>query len=693
MKPWKAAMLALFAVAGARAATISADDSYLWLEEVESDRALTWVRERNDISRKELEASPAFDALYQRLLQIYNSEARIPSVEQLGGWVYNFWRDAAQPRGIWRRTTREEYRKAAPAWETVLDLDRLAADENENWVWKGATCLYPRYERCLLKLSRGGADAHVVREFDIPRRRFVDDGFQLAEAKHDIVWRNADSVLVASDFGPGSLTESGYPRIVKQWTRGTPINAAQILYAGDAGDVGVDALVYNEPDRQREILRRAISFFSFEYVLRVGDHLARLDVPQDAELELFQDHLLLHLRSPWRITGHTYANGSLIAIPLVDFIEGQRGFEVLFAPTPQITLDSYSRTRNGLLLNLLDSVRGRVLALRYSDGRWQRIPIAVPELAEVQAEGIDPDHSDDYFLTVEDFLNPTRLLEGSIGRTDQELLKQLPAYFDTTGLVVEQRQARSRDGTAVPYFQVSRRKLDADGSHPTLLYGYGGFQISLTPGYQAATGAAWLEQGGVYVVANIRGGGEFGPAWHQAALREHRQRAFDDFIAVAEDLIARRITSPKHLGISGGSNGGLLVGAVMTQRPELFGAVVCRVPLLDMRRYHRLLAGASWMSEYGNPDLPADWAYLSKYSPYQNLHKDRDYPRVFLSTSTRDDRVHPGHARKFAARLLEQGHDTLYYENIEGGHGGAANLQQHAYMDALAYAFLLKQLR
>ncbi len=670
------------------------DDPHQWLETVDSQAALDWVRARNAAAAEALQSEPGFAAHQRRLRSIFDSDERIPEVEQLGDRVYNFWRDAEHPRGVWRRTTRSEYRKAAPDWETVLDLDALAAEEDRNWVWKGAQCLYPEYRRCLLRLSRGGADAHVVREFDTVTRRFVDDGFVLAEAKHGVAWRDADSLLVATDTGADSLTESGYPRVVLQWRRGTPIDAARVLYEGRSSDVAVDISVYHAPDHRHELIRRAITFFRYQYFLRAGEHLARLAVPEDADVELFDEQMLLHLRSDWHITGEHYPAGSLLAMPLVAFIEGRRRFDVLFEPGTGITLDRYERTRHTLLLNLLDRVRGRVAVLRLQDGRWQRRDLEVPDLARVHATAIDPDRSDDFFLTVEDYLRPTELYEYRDGQDGGRVIKRLPHYFSAAGLRIDQHQARSRDGTRVPYFVVGPADAASDNvPRPTLLYGYGGFEIALTPGYQPATGAAWLEPGGVYVVANIRGGGEFGPQWHQAALREKRQNAYDDFIAVAEDLIRRGITTPQQLGIVGGSNGGLLVGVAMTQRPELFGAVVCRVPLLDMRRYHRLLAGASWMSEYGDPDDPLDWAYLSRYSPYQNLHADREYPPILLMTSTRDDRVHPAHARKFAARLQAQDHEVLYYENIEGGHGGAANNAQRAYMDTLAYAFLWKRLR
>ena len=682
----------LICVCSAALAQGAPEDPYLWLEDVEGQKALDWVRAQNAVSQKELEAFPQFQATFDRLLAIYDSDARIPEVELRDGWLYNFWRDAKHGRGVWRRTTQEQFSRPAPVWETILDLDALAASEKENWVWKGAHCLYPDYRRCLLKLSRGGADAHVVREFDVGERAFVVGGFTLPEAKHEIAWRTRDQLLVATETGPDSLTTSGYPRIVREWKRGTPVSAAPALYEGQGNDVAVGFAVYHAPGHAREIIQRAITFFEYAYFLRSGDHLAPLPVPADADLDLLQDQLILRLRSTWTVTGHSYAAGSLIAMPLVAFIEGRRNFEVLFEPSPQVSLDSYSRLKNGLLLNQLDRVRGRVTALRYQRGRWTRRAVAVPESGQAEARALNAEESDQYLLHVQSFTTPPRVLDGVLGRDAHRLLKQQPAFFDARELEITQHEAVSRDGTRVPYFEVGRSDRNADGRQPTLLYAYGGFEVSLTPGYYPAVGAAWLERGGTYVLANIRGGGEFGPAWHQSATGENRQRAYDDFAAVAQDLVKRGLTSPKHLGIQGGSNGGLLVGVAMTQRPDLYGAVVCQVPLLDMRRYHRLLAGASWMSEYGDPDDPAQWAFLSRYSPYQNTRPGTRYPRVLLTTSTRDDRVHPGHARKMTARLLEYGQPVLYYENIEGGHGGSANNRQKAYMGALAYSFLWRQL-
>ena len=595
-------------------------------------------------------------------------------------------------RGLWRRTTLSEYRKESPAWETVLDLDALAAAEKENWVWKGSIWLRPDNARCLLNLSRGGGDAVVVREFDVPSKSFVADGFYLPEGKTNVAWRSRESVYVGTDFGPGSKTDSGYARIVKEWRRGTPLAAARTVFEGATTDVSMSARVSDRFGFHREFIRRAITFYSGETHLRVGEKFVKLDLPVDALVDTFKEFITIILRSPWAVGGRTYAAGALLAAPWDTFLAGDRNFDVLFAPAPRTSLVGVTTTREHLILTELDNVRSRLSLLTRAGSTWQRTPLPVPEFGTVSVSSIDED-SDDYFLNVTGFLTPSSLYLGTIGQEKRELLKQLPAFFNSDGLAVSQHEAVSPDGTRVPYFQVSRTGLKLDGSHPTLLYGYGGFEISMTPAYSAGSGAAWLERGGVYVLANIRGGGEFGPLWHQAALKENRQRAYDDFIAIGEDLIKRRVTSTPHLGVMGGSNGGLLVGVMLTQRPDLFGAVVCQVPLLDMQRYSQLLAGASWMGEYGNPAVPAEWSYISRYSPYHNVRPGVIYPRVLFTTSTRDDRVHPGHARKMAAKLEAQKANFRYYENIEGGHGGAANNQQSAYMNALAYTFLLKQLR
>ncbi len=680
------------ALAGEADKAPAPEDRYLWLEEVGGEKPLAWARARNAESARVL-ATPEEAALEKRLLGILDSKERIPAVQKLGPWYYNFWRDAANPRGLWRRTTLAEYKKAEPAWETVIDVDALGAAEKENWVWHGAECLKPDYRLCLVSLSRGGADADVVREFDLETRTFVKGGFFLPEAKQNAVWVDRDSLFVGTDFGPGSLTSSGYPRIAKLWKRGTPLEKAETIYEGKPEDVWGYALHDDTKGFERDFVLRGITFFTSEVFLRRDGRLVKIDKPDSANASFHRELLLLELREDWTVGGRTHPAGALLSAELEAFLRGERRFDVLFEPGERRSLQAYSPTLHYVLVNELDNVRNRIYVLARKDGRWTRelLP-GMPEFGTVSATAVDDEESDDYFMTVADYLTPTSLSLGSVGGGPAQKLKQLPAFFDAKGLVVSQHETASKDGTRIPYFQVSRQTLALDGRNPTLLYGYGGFEISMLPGYSAGVGAAWLEKGGVYVVANIRGGGEFGPKWHQAALKANRHKAYEDFIAVGEDLVRRKVTSTPHLGIQGGSNGGLLMGNMLTMRPDLWGAVVCQVPLLDMRRYHTLLAGASWMEEYGNPDDPKQWAFLQGYSPYHQLKPGVKYPPTLFTTSTRDDRVHPGHARKMMAKMSDMKQDVLYYENIEGGHGGAANNQQAAHMSALAYTFLWQKL-
>jgi prolyl oligopeptidase len=670
----------------------ASEDPYSWLEDVTGERALGWVREQNAVSTKELESSPAFEPIRKRLLSILDSKERIPYVSKHGEYYYNFWRDEKNPRGLWRRTSLAEFKKAEPTWEIALDLDKLSSAENENWVWKGYDVLYPTYDRCLVFLSRGGADADVVREFDLKSKEFIKTGFFLPEAKSEVAWRDRDTLYVGTDFGPGSLTSSGYPRVVKEWKRGSPLAEAKTVFEGKTEDVAVSASVDHDHGHTYEFIRRGVTFFTSDEYVRRGDQWVRIEKPADASVGTFKDQIILRLRTDWTVGGKTYPAGALLATGFENYLKGDRNLEMLFTPADRKSLAATTATKNFLIVNELDNVRNRLYVLQHRNNRWTRTPFPAPDFGSVGVNGIDPDKSDDYFMTLTDFLTPSSLYYGTVEKTACEKLKSLPAFFDAAGLEISQHEAVSKDGTKVPYFQVSRKGTELNGKNPTLLYGYGGFEIPMLPVYNAGVGSAWLERGGVYVLANIRGGGEFGPKWHEAARKDNRQRAYDDFIAVAEDLQARKLTSAEHLGIQGGSNGGLLMGVMLTERPDLFKAVVCQVPLLDMRRFSKLLAGASWMDEYGNPDKPEEWAYISKYSPYQNVKAGQKYPRVLFTTSTRDDRVHPGHARKMVARMKEQGHDVLYYENIEGGHGGAANNKQSAFMSALAYTFLLQEL-
>jgi prolyl oligopeptidase len=686
----------LFAMPHPRAADVSdtPPDPYLWLEDVTGDKQLNWVRERNAECTTALAETEAFTNLEARLLAILDSQERIPMVSKKGDHFYNFWRDAANPKGLWRRTTLEEYRKPEPAWETVLDLDALAAAEGENWVWHGATVLEPEGRLCLVSLSRGGADADVVREFDLTAKAFVADGFTLPEAKSRVAWRDENSLFVATDFGPGSVTTSGYPRTVREWRRGTPLAEAPLVFEGEADDMSVTGFRDLTPGFERDFFLRQKTFYTSDFFLRREGRLVKIEKPYDANAAIHREWLLLELRSDWDIAGRTYRAGSLLAADFEQFLAGDRTFHMLFEPTERTSLAAFSTTRNHVLITTLDNVRNRLFALSFRDGDWQREPLSgVPDIGTASVIPVDDLESDDVFLVTATALQPSTLFLGRAGTDDIEKLKQSPAFFAADGLAVSQHEATSKDGTRIPYFQIGPRDLPLDGSTPTILYGYGGFEIPLLPGYSPTAGAAWLEQGHVYVIANIRGGGEFGPRWHQAALKEKRPRAYEDFIAVAEDLVRRKVTSPKHLGAKGGSNGGLLVGNMYAMRPDLFGAIVCQVPLLDMRRFHMLLAGASWMGEYGNPDRPEEWTFIRGFSPYHNIDRAQPYPSLLITTSTRDDRVHPGHARKMTALLKEQGKDVLHYENIEGGHGGAADNRQRAFMDALSWTFLGRQLR
>jgi prolyl oligopeptidase len=667
------------------------EDPYLWLEDVDSEQALDWVRGENAKTQAALANSPEFTSLRDALRAILDSTARIPDITKRGGHYYNFWRDQSNPAGLWRRTTPDEYRKADPDWEILIDLDALNRAENANWVWHGADCLKPDHARCLIALSRGGADADETREFDLAGKQWLTGGFYRPEAKGALTWKDIDAVYAYTDFGPGSMTTSGYPRIAKLWRRGQPLASADTVYEGTPDDMYIAAFRDHSTGFTRDFVSRTIAFYNDElYLLGTGGGLAKIDVPNSAQKSVHRRHLLLELREPWTVAGNTYPAGALIAADFDAFMAGARDFSVLFRPDGTTALAGHCWTRNYLLLNVLDDVKNRISVLDPANGWRAELLSGAPAFGTLSVSALDDEESDDYLLTVTDYLTPTALMLGRIGQPP-EILKQLPDFFDASRHEISQRFALSKDGTRVPYFMVSQKGMRSDGKNPTLLYGYGGFEISLTPAYSATVGRAWLSQGGVFAVANIRGGGEYGPRWHQAALKDKRPRAYEDFAAVAEDLIARNITSPKHLGIQGGSNGGLLVGNMAVLYPQLFGAVVCQVPLLDMKRYHKLLAGASWMAEYGDPDSD-DWRFIQTFSPYQNVKEHGDYPPVLFTTSTRDDRVHPGHARKMMARMAGQGHRVWYYENIEGGHGGAANNEQTAFMSALAYTFLKRNL-
>ena len=669
------------------------EDPYLWLEEVESDRALHWVESHNRVAIDELTHTPLYQDIYQGLLEIYDSTDKIPSVVKYGEFYYNFWQDADHVRGIWRRCSPESYATTHPDWETVLDIDALSQAEGVSWVWKGASVLDLTNDQAMIYLSDGGKDAVTLREFSLIRKQFVEDGFYVPESRNYAQWIDADTLMLGTASEPDAATDSGYPLMTRRWARGTAIKDAPILFTGEKSDVSVSGGVTDSLSGRKQYVRKSRTFFERDfYLIGPNDSLTLIPVPAKANIDFFHDQLLIELREDWVVDATTFPSGSLLAINFDAFMAGDRAFKWLFTPEPRVSLAGFTGTRNHVVLSTLNNVNGRVSAWRFDEGKWESVAIETPLIGDVSVRAVDSDHSDEIFLTTTNFLVPSTLYRETIGGADRVALKQTPSYFDSSGLVMSQHEAIAPDGTAVPYFQVASNDLVLDGTNPTLLYGYGGFQVSMTPVYAATWGRSWMARGGVFILANIRGGGEFGPTWHQAALKGQRQVSWNDFIAIGEDLVARKVTSPSHLGIMGGSQGGLLMGVMYTQRPDLWGAVVCQVPLLDMLRYHRLLAGASWMGEYGNPDIPAERAFIEAYSPYQNISREKKHPRILFVTSTHDDRVHPGHARKMAARIEEFGHDFLYWENTEGGHGGAANNTERAQLFALGYTFLWQEL-
>lgn len=687
-------LAALLVFTSVGVAMAQSEDKNQWLEDVGGEKALDWVKAQNKVTRSKLDNDAGFIQLKADLQVVLDSKDRIPGIQKIGNAVYNFWTDAEHPRGVWRKTSMTEYRKAQPQWETVLDIDALAKEENENWVYKGSSCREPEADLCLVRLSRGGADAVTLREFNLAKKSFVKNGFSLPEAKMNVAWRDKDTLFVGTDFGPGSMTDSGYSRIVKEWKRGTPLADAKIILEGKKEDMWVSAGRSYHGGVSHDIVTRGITFYTAESFIIRGSKLLKLDIPAKTGYSFFGEQFIVTPNEAWTTGGKTYTSGSVLAINFEAFLKGNRQFTVLFEPSESTSFTGADYTKNYVLVQSLNHVKSNLTEWKFAQGKWTSRQVELPTMGAVGISALDADKSDEYLLSYSDYLTPSVYLLAKAGNDQRELLKSSPSFFDASPFVIEQKFATSKDGTQVPYFIVHRKDIKLDGTNPTLLYGYGGFQISLTPSYSGSLGKTWLEKGGVYVVANIRGGGEYGPRWHQAALKENRQRAYDDFAAVAQALIDSKITTPRHLGAMGGSNGGLLAGVALTQRPELFNAIVSQVPLLDMQRYNKLLAGASWVGEYGNPDVPAEWEFIKQYSPYQNVHAEVSYPNVLFITSTRDDRVHPGHARKMAAKMIDQGHDKVwYYENIEGGHGGAANNAQRADMSAITYTFLWNNLK
>ena len=668
------------------------EDPYIWLEDIDSKDALEFAEEHSKKSLDVLQSHPQYESIYRKSLEIYNSDERVVYPAIRGEFIYNFWQDDKHPRGIWRRTRRSDFLAGSANWEVLLDIDAMSAEDDIKWVYKGVSGLYPDYDRFLVSLSKGGGDATVTREFDVRTKSFMDDGFFIDESKGSATYIDRNTVLVSSDFGQGTMTTSGYPKQVKIWKRGTAISSAELIHDGAAEDVGSWGYTVRDGDQQYIVVTQRMSFFSGHSYIYHKNALIQLDIPDDANIRtVLKDQLILDLKSDWDVNGNAVKQGTLVSLDIPKLLEGQREITTIFEPDPLTSIAGVSRTKNKLLVNLLHNVNSELFIYSWEDHSWKREKVDAPDFGTISLSAAD-NQSDIFFFSYENFLTPTTLYLADAQENRLSPFQSLKGYFDASKFEVHQYKVASKDGTMIPYFVVSKKGLTLDGRNPTLISAYGGFEVARKPVYSGVTGAAWLENGGTYVLANIRGGGEFGPAWHQAGLKERRQNVFDDYYAVAEDLISREITSSRHLGIAGGSNGGLLVGVAFTQRPDLYNAVVCAVPLLDMKRYNKLLAGASWMGEYGNPDIPEEWDYIRKYSPYQNLKPDEDYPEVFFFTSTRDDRVHPGHARKMVARMEDMGYTVYYYENTEGGHAGSSTHEQSAKLAALQYAYLLMKL-
>ena len=690
---------AALGMSGASAQTAAGNDPYLWLEDVSSPKAMAWVDAHNERSMAVLQNDPRYQQYYSEALSLAQAQDRIPAGSFIGGKIYNFWQDANHVRGIWRRTSIDSYATGHPDWETVLDLDALASAEKANWVWKGADCARPLERRCLINLSDGGEDKVTIREFDLGTKGFVKGGFVLPKGKQRVSWLDQNTLLVSREWKPGQLGRTGYPYIVKRLKRGQPLSAAVELFRGKPSDGGYGVSPFVLRDAQNRTLPavvRPLDTFSAETYVLTPKGARRVAMPKKNNLvDMVDGRVIAQLDEDWTPAagGKTFAAGSLVSMDLAQLKADPAHPKpsLIYAPGPREALEGESSSKNVLLVSTLDNVRGRTLLFTPTAKGWTRKAMDLPDNSTLFVSSAS-NRSDQALVGVTNFLTPPSLWLADAATGSAHQIMQQPAKFDASNLVAEQREATSTDGTKIPYFIVHRRDMKLDGNNPTLLYAYGGFEIAETPNYSSTIGKLWLDKGGVYVLANIRGGGEFGPKWHDAGLGVHRQRVYDDFAAVAKDLIATKVTSPRRLGIEGGSNGGLLMGVEFTEHPELWNAVAIQVPLLDMIRISKIEAGASWEGEYGSIDDPAVRAFWEKTSPYQNLKRDVKYPVPFIWTTTKDDRVGPQHARKFAARMEEYGLPFLYYEVTEGGHAAGANLKESAHTTALQMIYLTRRL-
>ena len=671
------------------------NDPFIWLEETRSDRALKWVENENEKTVAALQTDPRFEVLKAEALAIYDAEDRIPSVSFRHYGLVNFWQDAKNPKGILRRTTLESWRTDNPEWETILDVDALAAAEGKEWVYGGMTCLPPDGTRCMVYLSDGGKDASIAREFDLDTLDFVDGGFELPESQGSASWVDQDTLLVSRDFGDGTVTDSFYPFTTRVWKRGSALEDAPEIFRGEKSDVSAGAYLLRDGEGtiHGRMAYRGVSFHEREYFYEMDGEWVKLDLPAKAgPYGIIDGQILFSTDVDWETQGQTFPADSLVSADLEEWKADPNGAKKtrVWKPADRQTKRGASSTKSSLYVSILDNVRGQVLKFDYVDGAWTSQRIALPENATVGVATAS-DETDQIMFTSTDFLSPGTYYYAENG-VDLEVVKESPERFAAAGMEIEQFEATSPDGTKIPYFLVKPKGMAMDGSTPVLMGGYGGFQVPRLPSYLGSTGKMWLERGNAYVLANIRGGGEFGPNWHQSAIRENKQRTWDDFIAVGRDLVARGITGPEHLGVEGGSQGGLLVGTAFTQAPDLFNAAIVQIPLFDMLRYQYIGRGASWIGEYGDPRIPEQRAWIEGYSPYQKLLEQKDYPRVFFVTSTADDRTHPSHGRKAAARMAAQGDDYLYYEDTKGGHSGGVDNEQRATLRAMQIVYLLQQL-
>jgi prolyl oligopeptidase len=668
-------------------------DNYLWLEDIDGEKAMEFVNKQNKTTIDELSKEKDYHSIYDKSLSIYNSSDKIAYPTIHGKYVYNFWKNKDHERGIWRRCLLADYKSGMMRWETLLDIDELSKKDDIKWVYKGVSVLYPAYNRFLVQLSKGGGDAVIIREFDADKKQFVKNGFFIDEAKGGADYVDENTLIVSTDFGEGTMTTSGYPRQVKLWKRGTLLKDAQLIFEGQTEEVGSWGAVVRDGAKSYSIIYRYLTTFTNQMLVRVKNKMIPLDIPQDGGFNaLLKNQMILQLKSDWKVAGKMYKSGSLLSLNFTALLAGKKEIKVILEPNEFSSITEISMTKSRLLVNVLTNVTSQLYIYSYANATWSHQKVNAPDYGTISIVATD-NFSDQYFFAFENFIIPSTLYSADAAKNTLISIKSLPAYFEADKYEVKQYQAMSKDGTLIPYFMVSAKNITHNSKNPTLINAYGGFEISSQPFYASTYGIAWLDKGGVFILANIRGGGEFGPRWHQEGLKEKRQNVFDDLYAVSEDLITRNITSPGHLGVEGGSNGGLLVGVAFTQRPDLYHAVVCAVPLLDMQRYNKLLAGASWMGEYGNPDMADEWEYIKKYSPYQNIKAGMTYPEVFFTTSTRDDRVHPGHARKMVAKMNDLGYKTYYYENTEGGHTGSSTNEQRAKVDALIFSYLWKKLK